>query len=167
MAEDVEKPILLHRQLQSIAEYREALDILIEFAQHRLRIFDYSLEDGDYNSPQRFELLRTFLLASRSNRLEIVVHDTDHILRRCPRMLMLLKEFSHAVSIRETTAEAKGIFDPFAVADQTHYVHRFHYDSPRALLALNDVEGSHALIKRFEEICAASSPAMPATPLGL
>ena len=158
---------MLRRQINGVAEYEEALDILIELARRHLRIFDYNLEDGGYNTLRRFELLRTFFLASRNNRLEIVLHDTDYLTRFCPRMIMLFKQFSHAVTIMKTTPEAKCIYDPFAVADLTCYVHRFHYDGPRALLALNDVEGSHVLINRFAEIRDASAPAITATTLGL
>ena len=167
MAEEMEKPILLHRELHSIEAYCEAIDILIEMARQRLRIFDYNLEDGGYSTLRRYDLLRAFLLRNRRNRLEIILHDTDFLIRFCPRILSLLKQFSHAVSIMETTPQAKGIYDPFAVADQAFYVHRFHYDAPRALLALNDVGGGHTLIKRFEEIREASAPAISATTLGL
>jgi len=167
MAENLEKPVLLHRQLNSTADYTEALDSLIEIARHRLRIFDYNLEDGGYTSLRRYELLRTFLLANRSNRLEIVLHDSDYLIRFCPRILNLFKQFSHAITIQETTPQAKSIYDPFAIADEACFLHRFHYDNPRALLALHDIEGSHVLIKRFEEIRAASTPAITATTLGL
>lgn len=167
MAENPEKPVLLHRQLNSTADYTEALDVLIELARHRLRIFDYNLEDGGYTTLRRYDLLRTFLLASRNNRLEIVLHDTDYLTRFCPRILSLLKQFSHAITIQETTPQAKAIYDPFTIADEACFLHRFHYDNPRALLALHDIEGSHVLIKRFEEIRAASAPAIPATILGL
>lgn len=167
MAENPEKPVLLHRQLNSTADYTEALDVLIGLARHRLRIFDYNLEDGGYTTLRRYDLLRTFLLASRSNRLEIVLHDTDYLTRFCPRILGLLKQFSHAITIQETTPQAKAIYDPFTIADEACFLHRFHYDNPRALLALHDIEGSHVLIKRFEEIRAASAPAIPATILGL
>lgn len=167
MAENPEKPVLLHRQLNSAADYTEAIDILIGLARHRLRIFDHNLEDGGYTTLRRYEQLRTFLLASRSNRLEIVLHDIDYLTRFCPRILSLLKQFSHAITIQETTPQAKDIYDPFAIADEACHVHRYHYDNPCALLALNDIQGSHVLIKRFEEIRAASAAAITATTLGL
>lgn len=167
MAENIENPALVHTLLNSIVEYADALDELIENARDRLRIFDYNLEDGGYNTPRRFELLRSFLLRKRGNRLEIVLHDTDYLMRFCPRMLNLLRQFSHSVSISETTSQAKNVYDPFAVADQANYVHRFHYDAPRALLALNDMAGGHTLIKRFEEIKQASGPALSTTLAGL
>jgi hypothetical protein len=167
MTKNAEEPTLLHRPLNGTREYSEALDSLIGTARNHLRIFDYNLEDGGYNSPHRLELLRAFLLEKRGNRLEIVLHDTDYLTRFCPRMLDLLRQFGHAVDIRETTSQAKSIYDPFAVADQANYVHRFHYDAPRALFAVNDMLGGHALIKHFEEIKQASGPAISVTMLGL
>lgn len=167
MAEDLEKPPLRHGQLHSIAEYREALDGLVGVARRRLRIFDFNLEDGGYDMVRRHDLLRAFLLGNRGNRLEIVLHDADYLTRFCPRMSGLLRQFSHAVAIMETTPQAKGIYDPFAVADQAGYVHRFHYAAPRARFASDDADGGRALIKRFEEIKAACGPAIPATALGL
>ena len=167
MTENPGKPVLLHRQLNSTGDYVEAIDILIEHARHRLRIFDYNLEDGGYTTFRRYELLRTFLLKSRSNRLEIILHDIDYLTRFCPRILNLLKQFSHAITVQQTTPQAKGIYDPFAIADEACFLHRFHYDDPRAMLALHDLEGSHVLIKRFEEIRAVSAPAITTTTLGL
>ncbi len=167
MTENPGKPVLLHRQLNSTGDYVEAIDILIEHARHRLRIFDYNLEDGGYTTFRRYELLRTFLLKSRSNRLEVILHDIDYLTLFCPRILSLLKQFSHAITVQQTTPQAKGIYDPFAIADKACFLHRFHYDDPRAMLALHDLEGSHVLIKRFEEIRAVSVPAITTTTLGL
>ena len=67
----------------------------------------------------------------------------------------------------ETQAEAKGVYDPFSVMDERHYVHRFHYEQPRGLLALDEPQGAHAFVKRFAEIWDASAPAASATTLGL
>lgn len=167
MTEEAEKPVLLHRELHTIKEYSEAIDILIEMANRHLRIFDYNLEDNGYNTLRRYELLRAYLLRNRSNRLEIILHDTDYLTRFCPRILGLSRQFSHAITIMETTPQAKAIYDPFAIADQAFYVHRFHYDAPHALLAMNDIAGGRQLIKRFEEIREASAPAAPPTTFGL
>lgn len=167
MAENIQNPALVHTPLNSMREYTGALDQLIGNARNRLYIFDYNLEDGEYNTAHRFELLRGFLLQKRGNRIEIVLHDLDYLTRYCPRMMNLLRQFSHAMNISETTSQAKNVYDPFAIADLENYVHRFHYDEPRALFALNDMSGGHTLIKRFEEIRRASGPAIPSAPAGL
>jgi hypothetical protein len=155
-----------HRRLDGSQDYEAAIDVLLSRPQHTLRIFDRQLGAG-YNSVQRCELLRTFLLRSRANRLYIVLHDAGNLARDCPRMLTLLRQFSHAVTVHETEGEGRRACDPVALADERDYLHRFHYDHARALLALDDPQGAHGLLQRFQEIWEASVPAVSATTLGL
>jgi hypothetical protein len=154
------------RKIDGNHEYEGALDTLFAQTGRTLRIFDRSL-GGDYNSQHRHELLRSFLRASRDARIRIVLHDASNLVRDCPRIINLVRDFSHAVSINETQAEAKGVYDPFSVIDERHYVHRFHYEQPRGLLALDDPQSANGFVKRFEEIWEASTPAVSATTLGL
>jgi hypothetical protein len=163
MAEDISPS---HRPLSGVGEYDEALNEIIGKSASTLRIFDSTLSAA-YNSPRRHELLRRFLLASRRSALRIVVHEPGHLDRNCPRLLSLLRQFGHAISIHETHPTAKSVYDPFAVADDCHYVHRFHFEDMRGLSGLDDPIGAHALVERFEEIWEASFPAVSATRLGL
>ncbi|OGA45768.1 MAG: hypothetical protein A3F74_08435 [Betaproteobacteria bacterium RIFCSPLOWO2_12_FULL_62_58] len=155
-----------YRRFEGMREYEAVIDSLIPQTQSVIRVFDKSLSRA-YNSPQRFELLRQFLLASRLNRLLIVLHEVDTLERVCPRMLLLLQQFSYAVSIRETLRPAKHVYDPFVIFDASHYVHRFHYDHLRAAQGTNDVLGAQQLIDRFDEIREASGPAVSANVSGL
>ena len=155
-----------HRRLETNAELEEALDTLFARAGHRLRIFDRQLGAG-YNSPRRYDLLRAFLLASRTHVIQIALHDASNLQRDCPRLINLLRQFSQAVTINETEPQAKGVYDPFVVLDERDYVHRFHYDSTRGLLGLDDAHEARGFVQRFEEIWEASSPAVSATTLGL
>ncbi len=155
-----------HTPILGNAEYEAALDTILEKAQKTVRIFDNSLGRG-YNSPRRFELLRGFLLANPRNHLQIVVHEVQSLDRNCPRLLNLLRMHTHAIAIHETHLNAKAVYDPFAVADDLHYAHRFHFEEMRGQLALDDPIGTHAFIERFGEIWEASSPAVSAKTLGL
>jgi len=155
-----------HTPLLGNAEYEAALDTALAKAQRSIRIFEHTLGRG-YNSPQRFELLHRFLLASRRNRLQIVAHEPQTIDRNCPRILNLLRLHSHSISIHETHANAKSVYDPFTVVDDHSFVHRFHFDEMRGLLALDDPIGTHVLGERFDEIWEASSPTVSATTIGL
>lgn len=167
MTDNTQTPANSLLKIDSKPAYEEAVNTVIGNARTIVRIFDYNLEDGGYNSLRRFELLQAFLLASRNNRLYIVLHDVDYLTRFCPRMLALQRQFSHAISIHQITPEAKNVYDPFVLADQTHYVHRFHFDDFRASLALNDRQGAQALLNRFTEIWETSTPAVFASTLGL
>jgi hypothetical protein len=155
-----------HEKLEGLAAYEAAVDALIQSAQRNLRIFDRCLS-REYNSLRRSELLRSFLLASRVNRLQIVVHDAANLQRDCPRLLNMLRHFSHSIAIHRTQPRAQRVYDPFSVADDHSYLHRFHYDQPRAVLSSGDVTGAQELLARYDEIWEASTPAIGATTLGL
>jgi len=155
-----------YRRFEGMREYEAVIDSLIPQTQSVIRVFDKSLGRA-YNSPQRFELLRQFLLASQLNRLLIVLHEVNTLERVCPRMLLLLRQFSYAISIRETLRPAKHVYDPFVIFDASHYVHRFHYDHLRAAQGTNDILGAQQLIDRFGEIREASGPAVSANVSGL
>jgi hypothetical protein len=155
-----------HEKLSGTVEYEAALDRLLARPQRRLCVFDRELGKG-FNSAARAELLRGFLLRDRANRMHVVVHDASGMARDCPRMITLLRRFPHAIAIHETQPHAKGVYDPFAVADERDHLHRFHYDDARALLVLDDPQATLGFVERFAELWAASEPAVFATTLGL
>lgn len=155
-----------YRRFEGVREYEAVIDGLIPRTQRAIHVFDKTLSPA-WNSARRFEALREFLLASRTNRLLIVVHDAEPVERVCPRMLDLLRQFSHSVKIHQTLQVAKGVYDPFAVFDATHYVHRFHYDHLRAAQGTNDIIGAQSLLDRYAEIWDASAPGVTASTSGL
>jgi hypothetical protein len=159
-------PHAQYRRFEGMREYESLIDQLIPQTQSRIRIFDRSLSRA-YNSPERHERLREFLLANRLNRLLIVLHEVDAIDRQQPRMLTLLEQFSHAITIRQTLQAARHVYDPFVIFDASHYLHRFHYDHLRAAHGSNDVLGAQQLLDRFNEIWEASGPALSSTLSGL
>ena len=159
-------PHAQYRRFDGMREFERLMDELIPQTQSRIRVFDRSLSRA-YNSPQRHELFRQFLLANRLNRLHIVLHEVDRLDRHQPRMLDLLEQFSEAVQIRATLRPARHLYDPFIIFDGIHYLHRFHYDHLRAAQGLNDVVGAQQLLDRFNEIWEASAPAISATHSGL
>lgn len=154
------------RKLEGLVAYDEALDELIANATHTVRIFDRNI-GRNFNTPRRHDLLSQFLLLNRTCRVRIVLHETANIVRDCPRLMTLLKRFSHGLAIYQTLPAARRVYDPFAVADDTRFVHRFHYADVRGAATLGDVAATSLLIKRFDEIWEASAPAVAATTIGL
>ena len=156
-----------HRTLTGEAEYEAAVDAVIAQAQHTVHVFDVDLTHGGYGSLRRFEGLRDFLLRGRSNRIVLVLHEIDFLTARCPRLMNLLRTHSHNITIHKTHEHARVASDPFVVADEAHFVHRFHHDDARSLLALHDHAGARQLEERFGQLLEASHPAVFATTLGL
>lgn len=155
------------RSFTGVIEYAQAIDEVLPLATTAIRVFDRDLRDGAWNGSQRFALLKTFLLAGHGRRVYIVLHGVDFLTRECPRVLTLMRQHSDAVFIHQTNSEAGGIYDPMIIADDAHYVHRFHFEQPRGERVLNDPGLTQALLRRYEEIWHASTPAVTATVLGL
>ncbi len=163
MSEDA----LQHTLFDGITDYINALDTVCASAQHSLNIFEQDFSDIGFNSEARYNALRHFLLGSPNNRLKLLAHDSQHLVRYCPRVMMLLREFSHSMEIFQTPAHLKGVTEPFAVADNTNYVRRYHFDDARGLLAKHDSEGARVLNSRFREMWQTSCPSATPTKLGL
>ncbi|HEX5338971.1 MAG TPA: hypothetical protein VFW53_11090 [Gallionella sp.] len=158
---------LQHTRLDGIADYTAALDTLCGLARHDLCLFEKNYDGIGFNSEARYETLRRFLLASPNNRLHVLAHDTRYLATLCPRMMMLLRQFGGSMFIYQTPKNLHHITEPFAIADDSHYVRRFHFDDPRGILAQHDPENARALKSRFQEMWSASHPAVSGTTLGI
>lgn len=152
--------------LTGLHDYEAALDRVIGLALGRIRIFDRRLTTG-FNRAERIDALGRFLRTNRANRVSIVVHEPDRIRTDCPRLVSLQRQHAHAILIHRTLTPARGVYDPFCVADGSHFVRRFHFDTLRGTLVMNDADGAAQLVRRFEEIWEVSQAAVTATTLGL
>lgn len=160
-------PAPVERTLASIAEQVEAIDALIERAQSQLRVFDVDLSQGGWNAAERSERLVAFFRRGRGARVEMIVHDTRWLEQSCPRLLALLKTYGHAMTVYRTGPEARSAMDPLTIADDRHFLHRFHVDGARAALAFDSPAAAKPLVARFGEIWATGEPGLSGTVLGL
>jgi hypothetical protein len=154
-------------ELATIAEQTAAIDQLIALARHHIQVFDQDLSQTGWNDGARTERLAGFLRGVRGRRLDIIVHDTRYLESACPRMLRLLGAYGHAMAILRTGAEGKVATDPLLIIDGQHFLHRFHFEQPRAALGILQPEQTQPLVTRFGEIWATGEPGVNATVLGL
>ena len=147
--------------------FQAAIERLLEQPGRELRAFDPDGAALKLNDPGRIERLGNFLLASRTRRIYLVVHNTDHLTRQCPRLLGLLRRFSHAIQINQTHEEIRDVQDSFLLLDSVHYVRRPVAQLFRGAMGLGDENESQALRGRFAEIWSASYPAVSSTTVGL
>ncbi len=153
--------------LLTMLEQAAAIDELVALARMHIRVFDYDLSQSGWNGTKRAESLATFLRGTGARRLDVIVHDTHYLESACPRMLNLLRMFSDRVSICRTGVESRSATDPMVIIDDRHYLHRFHYDQPRAILGTDQLGEARLLAQRFAEIWADGEPGINATLLGL
>jgi hypothetical protein len=162
-----EAPQTEYLQFDSEAVFQQSVDRLLAAPGRELRIFDPDLQALRLNDAARIDRLKAFLAASRTRRVYMVVHDTDHVTRQCPRLLTLLARYAHAMQIHRTHEEIRGIQDSFLVLDQSHYLRRPVAQFFRGALGLHDDTEALAMRGRFQEIWSASYPAVSGTTLGL
>ena len=136
-------------------------------ATRNLRIFDPTGRDFGFNSLQREEQLRKFLLSSRNSRLMIAVHDTTHITIDSPRLMRLMRQFSHAISIYRTNEAIRKIEDVLVIADDLHCIRKPHAERPNGVVHLHDRPETHGWLNRFNDIWDQSTPSVSATTIGL
>lgn len=156
-----------YERFETKADFSAAVDRLLLQPGRELRIFDPDLSALRVNDPARVESLAAFLRASRTRRVFIAVHNTDHLTRHCPRMMTLLARFSHAIQVHRTQEEIRELQDAFLVLDATHFIRRPVAHFFRGVMALGDPNEGLAMRGRFMEIWASSYPAVSATTLGL
>ena len=154
-------------RLDTLTAQVDAIDALIDLAAERLLVFDRDLSEGGWNGTRRAERIAAFLRRSPNPRLSIIVHEPRYLAASCPRLTDLLKVYSHSMQVWRTGLDARGATDALVIADDRHYLHRYHVDQPRATLAIGMPAAAKPLVARFEEIWATGEPALGGSVLGL
>ena len=157
----------IYERFETNENFQACIERLLDQPGRELRVFDPDGAALRLNEPPRIEALSRFLLASRTRRLYFVLHNTDHVTRQCPRLLTLLRRFSHAMQINRTHEEIREVQDSFLLLDSMHYVRRPVAALFKGAMGLGDENEGQALRGRFGEIWAASYPAVSSTTIGL
>jgi hypothetical protein len=162
-----EAPKPEYRAFSGDAEFQAAVDQILAQEGRELRIFESDGQALKLNSTARLASLEAFLRASRTRRIQMVVHDIDYLTRSCPRMMDFLKRFNHVMQINRTHETIRTLQDAFIVLDALHYVRRPLAARSRGAIGLNDETEAQAMRSRFLEIWSASYPGVSSTTAGL
>jgi hypothetical protein len=154
-------------ELSTIAEQVAAIDEIIGYARTQVQVFDIDLSTLGWNSVARIAALGRFLRATRTARLDVVVHDTRWVEAYGARFAQLLRQYPHAVTVYRSGSEARSAMDPLVIVDRSHCVHRFHADQARGALIVASPSAVKPLAARFDEIWGTGEPGMTSSVLGL
>jgi hypothetical protein len=153
--------------LETVAAQVAAIDELVGYARQRIQVFDVDLSELGWNRAARTEALAAFFRASRTARLEIILHDTRWLEATGARMMALLRNHGTAITVYRTGSEARSAMDPLVIVDRRHCLHRFHAERPRASLLVSLPAAVQPLATRFDEIWNTGEPGLAGTVLGL
>lgn len=149
------------------ADYLTALDALIAPAQWRLRLYDATLEKAGLNAVARYQQLRAFCLGSPQRRIEILLDNPTHVQTHCPRLISLLRDFSHVLEIRQTESESERPAYAFALADGGGWLRCYEKNAPPGEWASDDVASAVLLHQAFEQLWQRAIPSVSVSTLGL
>lgn len=160
-------PDSLEELFDTRAAYQKAVGTVLSTAKKEICVFDADIKNLEFDTRARADAITAFLAGGRDRSLRIVLHELDHVNRYSPRLMGLLKRYSHCFSIRQTPEPLRNIADAFVLADGVSGVIRFHADHFRGKLLLEQPVEVHDWQQRFEGLWLESIPGTSATYLGL
>jgi len=149
------------------SDYQNAIDRVLERAGQRLWISDPDLVRLDLQQPARLARLRQLLQGSRSDGLRIVLRDARHLRDRSPRLTELLRQYSHCMSVVETSPDLARLRDCMLLADEEHALIRFDQEQARSKLITDDRDQAAAYFNRFSALWQEGGTPVSGTTLGL
>ncbi|NRR32811.1 hypothetical protein HSX11_21825 [Oxalobacteraceae bacterium] len=149
----------------SRAEFKQLLLAALARGVQRLQLFDPDFALWDLGSSDTDAALRHFL--SRGGHLQLVAHSNAELERHAPRLLRLLKDYSHAIECRQTNKNLRQLSDSFCIVDQRDIVRRFHADHLRGEAVFDAPAEVEAYVDRFDAIWAETLPGLHASTTGL
>lgn len=150
-------------------EFHALLVEAMRSAQREVWMADADYSEWPLNRPEVESILHEFLLASRSNRLHLLVHKAQKLQNDAPRFMRLLRTFSHSIVCREAPEHLAVRFaDEFSmiIVDRARLVRRFHRDGMRGVAELNP-NAVGAWVDQYQSVWDESLPGLSATTLGL
>ncbi len=146
---------------------RDARLAALSKAQTALAIFDRDLAALKPDAPETQARLIDFLSKGTQRQLRIAVHDLERTRAAYPKLMLLLKNFGHRFTLRETPDHLKHLADSLLLADDAHGVVQFHFEQPRSKAIDDDADELSTYLKRFEDLWAECGPPASSSTLGL
>lgn len=151
----------------SAAGYQAAFDALLASAHQRLCLYDRTLDDLQLEETARHAALRAFCVAGGGRRLDFLLDEVDTLRARHPRLIALLRDFGHVLSIRQADPDASRPDQGFAVADQRGTIRRFDKLALRGSADGDSPQAAAVLQREFDALWQRAPVFVSATTLGL
>ena len=160
-------PDSLEELFDTRATFQRAVGTVLSLAKKEICVFDADLRNLEFDARVRADMISAFLAGGRDRSVRMVLHELDHVTRFSPRLVGLLKRYSHCFSIRQTPESLRNLADAFVLADGISGVIRFHADHFRGKLLLEQAVAVHDWQQRFEGLWVEAIPGFSVTQLGL
>lgn len=146
-------------------DYLNALSALLPSATHLIRIYDWDLSDGGYETPARIEFIKEFCKQGRT--IKILLADDTYLRHHAGQLMRLLSIWGHVLHVRVRDSDPPPAHDTFALADDKGVLKRYDKNEAKGLMRL-DARGDVAeLAIRFDGEWGRASRRVSGHTLGL
>lgn len=149
------------------SECRAAFDAVLARAPRELRLYDRDLDLWQLDDATRHAALRALCVAGGGRRIECLLDDTTHVARTLPRLMQLIRDFSHVLVVRQADPHAPRPDHACVLANRHDVVFRADKNAPQGALHLDDPARAIALHQAFEAQWQRAQAPLSATTLGL
>lgn len=115
-------------------DYVNALNALLPNATHLIRIYDWDLSDGGYETPARINMLTEFCKLGGVRSVKILLADDTYLRRNAGQMMRLLSTWGHVLQIRVRDSEPPPAQDCFVLTDHTGLLKRYDKHDAKGLM---------------------------------
>jgi hypothetical protein len=148
-------------------DYVNALNTLLSGANRLIRIYDWDLSDGGFETPARIELLNEFCKQGLGREVKILLADDKYLRRDAGQMMRLLSVWGHVLKVRVRDSEPPPAGDCFVLVDDKGVLKRPDKDQAKGLMR-PDARGDVAeLAVRFDGEWGRAAGRVSAHTLGL
>ena len=148
-------------------DYVNALDTLLSSANRLIRIYDWDLSDGGYETPARIELLNQFCKQGGRRDVRILLADDTYLKRHAGQMMHLLSVWGHVLQVRVRDSEPPPAKDCFVLVDDYGVLKRFEKGQSKGVMRLDSRGDVVELGIRFDSEWDRAAGRVSAHTLGL
>ncbi|MEW6132188.1 MAG: hypothetical protein AB1591_03345 [Pseudomonadota bacterium] len=127
-------PISGSLRFETPPDYVSALNALLPTATHLIRIYDWDLSDGGYETPERIEMLGDFCKLGGVRSVKILLADGSYLKRHGGQMMRLLSTWGNVLQVRVRDSDPPPATDCFVLIDQKGLLKRYDKDNAKGLM---------------------------------
>lgn len=148
-------------------DYVNALNTLLSSATRFIRIYDWDLSDGGYETPARIDLLNEFCKQGQGREMRILLADDSYLRRQGGQLMRLLSVWGHVLHIRVRDSEPPPAHDCFVLVDDYGVLKRFDKSHTKGIMRLDSRSDVVDLGLRFDSEWGRAGGRVSAHTLGL
>lgn len=144
--------------LESLDEFRCAIDCMAPQAKRQIKIFTQELEHDFYDRAEFLDALSPLFKDHRGFSISIILKDTNKAAKLGHRLVELQKRLPTRCEIRSLPREYEDMMDEYMIVDDMGMVKRFALGTMRGHCEFRSVPDAVKYGRQFDEVWGRSMP---------